>query len=58
MPRLNGMLVHRYKINIFTKQKYRVVYVKPPKEADCQDTMLWKLIPLFTDSMAPQDLDI
>ena len=21
----------------------RVVYVKPPKEADCQDTMLWKL---------------
>ena len=21
----------------------RVVYVKPPKEADCQDTTLWKL---------------
>ena len=21
----------------------RVVYVKPPKEADCEDTLLWKL---------------
>ena len=37
------MMVHRYKISVFTKKKYRVVYVKPPKEADCQDTTLWKL---------------
>ena len=37
------MLVHRYKIAVFTKQKYRVVHVKPPKEADCQNTTLWKL---------------
>ena len=25
----------------------RVVYVKPPKEADCEDTMLWKLNTTF-----------
>ena len=37
------MLVQRYKISIFTKQKHRVVYVKPPKEPDCQHTTLWKL---------------
>ena len=38
------MLVHRYKISIFTKQNIdRVVYVKVPKEADCQDTTLRKL---------------
>ena len=36
------MLVRRYKISVFTKQN-RVVYVKPPREADCQDTTLWKL---------------
>ena len=37
------MLVHRYKISVFIKQKNRAVYVKPPKEADCQDITLWKL---------------
>ena len=37
------MLVHRYKISVFIKQKNRVVYVKPPKEAECQDITLWKL---------------
>ena len=39
------MLVHRYKISIFTKQKYsRLIYSKIiAEEADCQDTMLWKL---------------
>ena len=37
------MLVHRYKISVFIKQKNRVVYVKPPKEAEYQDITLWKL---------------
>ena len=36
-------MVQRYKVSIFAKQKYKVVYVKPLKEADCEDTMFWKL---------------
>ena len=37
------MLVHRCKISVFTKQKYRVVYVKPIKEADCQDNYVMEI---------------
>ena len=38
------MLVHRYKTAFLQNKNIdRVVYVKPPKEADCQDTMLRKL---------------
>ena len=37
-------LVHRYEISVFTKQNIdRAIYVKPPKEAHCHDTTLWKL---------------
>ena len=38
------MLVHRYKTAFLQNKNIdRVVYVKPPKEADCQDNTLWKL---------------
>ena len=38
------MLVHGYKINFLQNKNIdRAVYVKPPKEVDCQDTALRKL---------------
>ena len=38
------MLVHRYKTSVFTNKNIdSFVYVKCPKEANFQDTMLWKL---------------